>query len=66
MPWLFELSVLFALSALMLTPLSRMLWTPSRSGPSRAQLDPRTPGVLRQALVAIPIAVAGDAPVARS
>jgi len=66
MLWLFELSVLCALSALLLSPLFKMLGTPSKSGTSRARLDPRTTGVLRQALVAIPIPVASDAPGARA
>ena len=66
MLWLFELSVLCALSALLLAPLFKMLGEPSRARASRPRLDPRTSGVLREALVVIASPSHRDAPEARA
>jgi len=66
MLWLFELSVLCALSALLLAPLFKVLGAPSRTGTSRPRLDPRTSGVLRDALVTLTRPSRRDAPEGRS
>jgi hypothetical protein len=59
MPWLFELSVLCALSALMLLPLSRMIWQPRLPGPPRARRSRQTAGHLGRLGLSAPGA-AGD------